>query len=217
MVAERVPRQLADEPVILMKVVARVSEHEVGIDRASSSSNASLTASPWYGRNPSRNPWTSTVGSRRARRGTPRRSRAPRRRGLRRAPSTTQSPRASGCARVSASSVPPQPISRSSEWQPIASTRRSGGSPREQREREHQAGARLAICEPTRRQGARPDSWSPSSRCRSLIVSIGPKNPSYGYATTSPRGISRANVSSTSSSPGSIQSRALGGRRRSRR
>ena len=31
-------------------------------------------------------------------------------------------------------------------------------------------------------------SSKPSSRWRSLMVSIGPKNPSYGYATTSPRG-----------------------------
>jgi hypothetical protein len=40
-----------------------------------------------------------------------------------------------------------------------------------------------------------------------LIVSIGPKNPSWTYAPTSPRGISFANVSSTSSSPGAIQSK----------
>ena len=42
-----------------------------------------------------------------------------------------------GCARVSARSVPPQPISMSSAWQPIARTRRSRAAVRREREPEH--------------------------------------------------------------------------------
>ena len=37
-VAERVPGQLAEEPVVLVQVVARVGEDEIGLDRAFSSS-----------------------------------------------------------------------------------------------------------------------------------------------------------------------------------
>src|SRR5262249_22315188 len=55
-------------------------------------------------------------------------------------------------------------------------------------------------------QGAWPDSCIVSRRWRSLIVSITPKNPSYGYATSSPSAMRRANVSSTSSCPGSMRS-----------
>ena len=50
MVAERVPRQLAHEAVVLVEVVARVREHELGVDRAFNSSNVSFTAAAVYGR-----------------------------------------------------------------------------------------------------------------------------------------------------------------------
>ena len=141
-VAERVPRQLAGEPVILVEVVARVREDEVGLD-ALSSSNASFTASPWYGMYASRKPWTSTStrgGAREERLG------ARARLGLALALAPQHDPVTStpGCARVSARSVPPQPISMSSAWQPIASTRRSGARRRRARGRAS-GGPRLVV------------------------------------------------------------------------
>ena len=45
-VAPRVPRELADEPVILVEVVAGVREDQLRVDRAFSSSNTSLTSAP---------------------------------------------------------------------------------------------------------------------------------------------------------------------------
>ena len=77
-VAERVPGQLADEPVVLVEVVPRVREDEVRATRgAFSSSKTSFTSPPTYGRNPSRKSWTHDLASRRRRRGTrPRSARA---------------------------------------------------------------------------------------------------------------------------------------------
>ena len=215
-VAERVPRELAREAMVLVEVVARVGEHESGSTRLRSS-KASLTVSPTYGMNASRNPWTTTSA--------------------RAAPAR----KSSALARASSARVPVRP-----EHDPRHLEVRSRPSEREERpaaadldvvgvaaDREHASQRRIAAHSESGsirpasarvpraadlRQGARPDSCSASSRWRSLIVSIGPKKPSYGNATTSPRGISRANVSSTSSSPGLDPVEQLrGDRRRSRR
>ena len=43
-VAERVPRELADEAVILVEVMPRVREDQIGIDSAFISSNTSFTS-----------------------------------------------------------------------------------------------------------------------------------------------------------------------------
>ena len=44
MVAERVPCQVAHEAMVLMEIVARVGEHEVGVDAGFSASKVSLTS-----------------------------------------------------------------------------------------------------------------------------------------------------------------------------
>ena len=93
-------------------------------------------------------------GPLRRRRGTPRRSRAPPSPAVARRREHDPVDLESGFDLVSVSNVPPQPISMSSAWQPIASTRRSGSSGR-QAQRVHQPGA-LSACSsrPTLSQGA---------------------------------------------------------------
>ena len=93
---------------------------------------------------------------------------------------------------------------------PIASTRRSGApSPTGERASIRRASARWSRCSPTCATAPRPGLVrAPRGAAWSLIVSIGPKKPVVAGRRSPRRGaISFANVSSTSSSPGSIQSR----------
>ena len=206
-IAERVPGELAGEAVVLVAVVARVREHEIGVDAFQILEDLlDSLADVRHERVPE--PVDDDLGAGRARQEvlgarprlalpvTVRAEHDPRDLEV----GVVADQREDGAAATDLDVV------RMAADRQQASKRRLAA---EEREREHQAslGSRSA-CDPTLRQGARPDSWSPSSRCRSLIVSIGPKNPSYGYATTSPRGMRRENVSSTSSSPGSIHSRS---------
>ena len=110
-------------------------------------------------------------------RGTPPRSPAPRCSRSPVAPSTTHVTSSSGRARVSASSVAPQPISMSSACAAEREDAADRRVARRERELEHQR-RRLRTGAPTLRQGARPLSASASSRCLSLIVSIGSQKPS---------------------------------------
>src|SRR5262249_51801269 len=70
----------------------------------------------------------------------------------------------------------------------------------QEREPMHQRPSVASI--PACRQGASLLSASVSSRCLSLIVSIGSQKPSYRYARSSPFSIRRLKPSTTSSSPG---------------
>ena len=123
-VAERVPRQLAREPVILVEVVAGVREHELRVDARLQVLEDLLDLAADVRQEPVPEPVHLDPRRRRRPRGTPAalaRASSPRSPG---AASTTQSTSSSGFARASVSSVPPQPISMSSAWQPIARTRR---------------------------------------------------------------------------------------------
>ena len=92
-------------------------------------------------------------------------------------------------------------------------------SRRRKDEREHQAGlGSRSARRPTLRQGARPDSCSASSRCRSLIVSIGPKKPSYRECHDLTTRNQAARTSPRRARPRARSNRAAPcGRRRSRR
>ena len=101
--------------------------------------------------------------------------------------------------------------------EPIASTRRSGASP----PKSGSESIRLASARVPR--AARADARARGQTRGALPAAVDldrvhrPEEALYGNATTSPRGIRRANVSSTSSSPGSIQSSTPCGIRRNRR
>ena len=133
------------------------------------------------GRYPSRKSWTSTSAEPRRARNASALARA----------SAARSPCAreddpvttsSGSRASSVRIVPPHPISMSSAWQPIASTRRSGVAPREGQQRRASGRGLRRRAASSRRAATAPGRTRacPSSRCRSLIVSIGPKNPRTG-------------------------------------
>ena len=174
MVAERVPRQLADEAVILVQVVPRVREDQIRLDRALQLLEALLdlaadvreeAVAERRGRSPS---------LARRRRETPRRSPEPPSRALRRLAKTTHVTSSSGRVRASVSIVPPQPISMSSAWQPSASTRAAARCVPAATGRARQSSSSGRAPRRRRaRQGALPVSTSASRRCLSLIVSIG--------------------------------------------
>ena len=171
-----------DEAMVLMEVVARVREHDLRVDRVLQilerppSPRRRCTAG--Y---PSRKPCTSTSALAAPPEQPPRRSRAPRRRArpVRRArPSAPRCPR---FACVSARIVPPHPISRSSE---CAADREQAPERACRPDRRASITRRSARGVAVRRAATARGRTrsSSSSHCRSLIVSIGPKNPSYGYA-----------------------------------
>ena len=69
MVAEGVPRQLRDEPVVLVQIVAVVGEHEVGRDAPFSALEVLLDLAPRTGRTPSSKSCDLDARSRRRERG----------------------------------------------------------------------------------------------------------------------------------------------------
>ena len=178
-VAERVPRELAREAVILVEVVTRACvstrSGSIGLqfledllDRLAGVREEGVAKLV-----------QSHVGRRRAgeeRLGARTRLVRRARRRPRARPSVTST---SGSALVKASRVPPQPISMSSGWQPIASTRRSRFVADAKR--------RLSIRLETLRRAsgvepgnaAVPVSTIVSRSCLSFIVSIGAQKPSY--------------------------------------
>ena len=96
----------------------------------------------------------------------------------------------------------------SSAWQPIARTRRSGSAARAGSARASDGRSTASRRPGSAATAPRPTRAALSRRCRSLIVSIGAEEARRtGTRPARRSAISRANVSSTSSSPGSIRSR----------
>src|SRR4029079_14859206 len=187
-IPEGVPRQLADEAVVLVQVVARVREHEVR-------SNARLELLERVLHIGSRVREVSVAETEHVDRAL---GRVPEEQ--LRAPACLVRPLATrgeddplhGEAWVRPDEREDGAAAADLEVVRVGADREhaTDGLTAREAEGEHHPTGDSAGSRPTRSHGARPESKSPSSHCLSLIVSIGPKNPSWVYAPTSPRGIS---------------------------